>query len=222
MNATEQIEPRVAVVGVGGAGCNVISSFYDACCPVDTIGINTDKDALHSTRADLKLYICREVLHGEGARGDAVLGKRCADIHIGEIRQALSSYDVVFVIAGLGGGTGSGAMSVVIEAAQSQGIPTFAVAISPFSLEMGRKAVAREAWAHIRAVCADSIIVDNDLVLEKMPNLTMAQAYGQVNLSIRRHVMKCVGEIDGFRRRKAAAEADMPEPAYPIEALSSA
>ena len=63
-------EPRVAVVGVGGAGCNVVSSFYEACCPVDTIAINTDKDALHSTSADTKIYICRQVLHGEGAKGD--------------------------------------------------------------------------------------------------------------------------------------------------------
>ncbi|MDO5861996.1 MAG: cell division protein FtsZ [Thermoplasmata archaeon] len=223
MNATEQIEPRVAVVGVGGAGCNVVSSFYGACLPVDTIAINTDKEGLHNTKADLKLYICREVLHGEGAQGDAVLGRRCADIHIAEIREALSSYDVVFVVAGLGGGTGSGAMPVVIDAAQSQGIDTYAIAISPFTLEGSRKAVAREAWGHIRAVCEGSIIVDNDLVLARMPQLTVPQAFGQVNLSIRKHIMGCIDTVSaGFRNRKVPAETDMPEPAYPIEALSSA
>ena len=124
------VEPRIAVVGVGGAGCNVVSAFSDSLCAVDTIAINTDKDGLHATDADTKIYICKEVLKGEGAHGDAVIGKKCADIHKEEIRQALSGHDVVFVIAGLGGGTGTGAASVVIDAARSQGILTFAVAIS--------------------------------------------------------------------------------------------
>lgn len=216
-------EPRVAVVGVGGAGCNVVSSFYDACCPVDTIAINTDKDALHETRADLKLYICREVLHGEGARGDAVLGRRCADIHTEEIREAVAGYDAVFVIAGLGGGTGSGAMPVVIEAAQSQGVEAYAVAISPFTFEGGRRAAAREAWAHVRAVCECSVLVDNDKVLEVMPDLTMGQAFGQVNLSIREHVLSCAAIIASTRRRaEPEAVEDGTEAAYPIEALISA
>lgn len=62
------VEPRVVVVGVGGAGCNVVSTFYETMCPIDTIAINTDKAALGKTSADEKLYICKDVLHGEGAR----------------------------------------------------------------------------------------------------------------------------------------------------------
>ena len=146
------MEPRIAVVGVGGAGCNVVSQFYDSMCAVDTIAINTDKDALHNTSADSKIYICKEVLKGEGARGDAVIGKKCADIHKDEIKAALAGHDFVFVIAGLGGGTGTGAASVVIEAAQSQGITTFAVAISPFSFEGSRKEVAKIGYSHIKSV----------------------------------------------------------------------
>ena len=83
------VEPRVVVVGVGGAGCNVVSTFYETMCPIDTIAINTDKAALGKTSADEKLYICKDVLHEEGARGEQILGKRCADIHKDEIRQAL-------------------------------------------------------------------------------------------------------------------------------------
>ena len=129
-------EPSIAVVGVGGAGCNVISEFFGSLCSVDTIAINTDKDSLHNrTQADKKIYICREVLKGEGARGDATIGKKCADIHREEIREAIAGHDFVFVVAGLGGGTGTGAASVVIEAAQSQGIMTFAIAIAPFFFE---------------------------------------------------------------------------------------
>ena len=57
------VEPRVVVVGVGGAGCNVVSTFYETMCPIDTIAINTDKAALGKTSADEKLYICKDVLH---------------------------------------------------------------------------------------------------------------------------------------------------------------
>lgn len=223
------VEPRIAVVGVGGAGCNVVSAFSDSLCAVDTIAINTDKDALHNTDADTKIYICKEVLKGEGARGDAAIGKKCADIHKEEIRQALAGHDVVFVIAGLGGGTGTGAASVVIDAARSQGILTFAVAISPFSFEGRRKEVAREGYRHIRAVCENSILVDNDLVLARMPDLTMDRAFAQVNRSIMRHVMDCVAKVEKVFRDEATkqkpvmAAEGVPEKAdYPIELLTSA
>ena len=223
------VEPRIAVVGVGGAGCNVVSAFSDSLCAVDTIAINTDKDALHRTDADTKIYICKEVLKGEGAHGDAVIGKKCADIHRDEIRQALSGHDVVFVIAGLGGGTGTGAASVVIDAARFQGILTFAVAISPFSFEGRRKEVAREGYRHIRSVCEHTILVDNDLVLARMPDLTMDRAFAEVNRSIMRHVMDCVAaveetfvdEISRQRPVKTTRDTSRKEK-YPIELLISA
>ncbi len=222
--------PRIAVVGVGGAGCNVVSSFYDDCYPVETtIAINTDKDALHKSRADSKLYICKEVLNGEGAHGDAVLGKRCADIHIEEIRKALAGHDVVFVVAGLGGGTGTGAMSVVIDAAQSQDILTFAVAISPFSFEGGRPIVAREGWDRIRSICMNNVIVDNDKVLQKMPNLTLNQAFGEVNLSIRAHILRSIKTIEDMFRQTRIRQVPVKVPteedrgvSYPIQTLLSA
>ncbi len=221
--------PRIAVVGVGGAGCNVISAFYGSLCSVDTIAINTDKEALHNTDADQKIYICKEVLKGEGANGDAVLGKRCADIHKEEIRQAVAGHDFVFVIAGLGGGTGTGAASVVIDAAASQNIITFAVAISPFSFEGRRKDVAKEGYRNIRAVCENTILVDNDVVLQKMPHLTMDQAFRAVNVSIMNHVMDCVSRMektiaDEYSRQKPVKvdESVQVQAEYPIETLISA
>ncbi len=222
--------PRIAVVGVGGAGCNVVSSFHEDCVPVDTIAINTDKIALHETQADRKLYICKEVLHGEGAQGDATVGKRCADIHKEEIREALAGHDAVFVIAGLGGGTGTGAMSVVIDAAQSQNIMTFAVAISPFTFEGRRKNVAIEGWNRIRSVCMNSIIVDNDRVLSIMPELTLAQAFGEVNMSIKAHVLKNIDQLERILTSKpekpSTTDVEVKDRArdskYPIQVLLSA
>ena len=222
--------PRIAVVGVGGAGCNVVGAFYDSLCAVDTIAINTDKDALHATNADTKIYICKEVLKGEGAQGDVVIGKKCADIHKEEIRQALAGHDFVFVIAGLGGGTGTGAASVVIDAATSQNITTFAVAISPFTFEGRRKEIAREGYRHIRAVCQNTVLVDNDLVFARMPDLTMDRAFAEVNRSIMKHVMDCVSAIertlaDEYSRQKTVKVEDaipVKETEYPIEQLISA
>ncbi len=222
------VEPRIAVVGVGGAGCNVVSAFSGSLCAVDTIAINTDKEALHNTEADAKIYICKEVLKGEGAHGDAAIGKKCADIHKEEIREALAGHDVVFVIAGLGGGTGTGAASVVIDAARSQNILTFAVAISPFSFEGRRKDIAREGYSHIRTVCEHTILVDNDLVLKRMPDLTMDRAFAEVNKSIMRHVMDCVRAVeetfvDEMRQRPVKTDGKSAgKSEYPIQLLISA
>lgn len=215
--------PKIAVVGVGGAGCNVITAFHGALCNMKTIAINTDKAALHErTRADEKIYICKEVLKGEGAKGDASLGKTCADIHIDEIKNAVAGCDFVFVIAGLGGGTGTGAAPVVIDAAQSQGIRTFAVVIEPFAFE-GRDNVAKSGVQHIRAVCPHVQIVSNEKVLEVMPDLTMNAAFAAVNLSILRHVTKLAGTVeDSFVQMMARPGSDGKTPReYPIGQLSA-
>lgn len=225
---TEHMAPRIAVVGVGGAGCNVIGSFYGSLCPVDTIAINTDKDAMHRIDADRKIYICKEVLKGEGAHGDAEVGKKCADIHREEIRQALTGYDFVFVIAGLGGGTGTGAASVVIDIARSLNVITFAVAISPFSFEGRRKEVAKEGYRHIRSVCEHTILVDNDLVLARMPDLTMSKAFNEVNRSIRKHVMDCIAKMEAAFDGSTSGREPVPvddtaeKAGYPIDVLINA
>ena len=187
---------KVAIVGVGGAGCNVVSQFYKEQYGVDTIAINTDKDGLHAASAGKKIYICKEVLHGEGAYGETEIGKKCADIHIEEIREALAGYDVVFVVSGLGGGTGTGATPVVIEAAQSQNIMTFAIAIKPFFFEGDRVAIAKEGYSKIRAVCPLSTMIENDIIVSKLADKTMDDAFSEVNRSIKGHIEACISKYD--------------------------
>ncbi|MBO4357408.1 MAG: cell division protein FtsZ [Candidatus Methanomethylophilaceae archaeon] len=187
---------KVAIVGVGGAGCNVVSQFYKEQYGVDTIAINTDKDGLHAASAGKKIYICKEVLHGEGAYGETEIGKKCADIHIEEIREALSGYDVVFVVSGLGGGTGTGATPVVIEAAQSQNILTFAIAIKPFFFEGDRVAIAKEGYSKIRAVCPLATMIENDMIVSKLADKTMDDAFSEVNRTIKGHIEACISKYD--------------------------
>ena len=184
---------KVAIVGVGGAGCNFVSAFTGR-CDMDTIAINTDKAALHASAADRKIYICKGVvLHGEGAKGDARLGMQCADIHIEEIKEALTGYEKAFIVAGVGGGTGTGATPVVIEAAQSQNVRTFAIAIKPFSFE-GRSEVAKEGLGKIRMVCPRTTTFVNEMIISKMSDMTMDEAYAAVNNVIMAHIEACIAE----------------------------
>ena len=194
--------PRIAVVGVGGAGCNVISSFSGRECQVDTIAINTDRKALEKTEADKKIYICKEVLKGEGTRGDANLGKKCAECHIEEIRDALFGYEYVFVVAGLGGGTGSGAMPIVIDSAAIGGAETSAIAIKPFFFEGERKELAAKAYRRVQAVCRNSCLVDNNLIMSLEEDCDLNTAFSKVNEGIVDHIAEFAKSVEINSPRK--------------------
>ena len=189
------IEPRIAVVGLGGAGCNVVSGFYKELAPVDTIAINTDKKALDETAADKKIYICKAVTKGEGTKGDARLGNKCARVHEDEIEKAIRGHDVVFLITGLGGGTGTGAAAVVAEICNRNNIMTFTIGINPFFFETDRVPVAREGLRSVRAVCPNTFVVENDKVLGVMPDATMNEAMRAVNKSIIDFVGEATAQI---------------------------
>ena len=189
------IEPRVAVVGIGGAGCNVVSHVYDAVPSVDAVAINTDRDALRDVRADKKLYICRSVTKGEGTKGDSLLGRRCAQAHLEEIECAISGHDAVFIVAGMGGGTGTGAAPIIAEISRRLGMMTFAVVINPFMFESGRTETARSGIAKMRSVCPDTLVVENDMMISKMPDASMGVVLDAVNGAIASFVERKVGVI---------------------------
>ena len=183
-NTTVSIEPRMAVVGIGGAGCNVLSDVYWADGSIDTIAINTDKISLREAMADKKVCLCRDVTKGEGAKGDSVLGERCARAHIDEIEEVLKGYDTVVIVAGMGGGTGTGVAPVVAAAAHKLGIITITIPIRPFSFESNRMQVAKEGIAKLTAICPMTVVIDNDKILARCPDLTLENAFKKVNGSI--------------------------------------
>lgn len=189
-------EPRVAVIGVGGAGCNAAGRFYVDLMPVDVIAVNTDRAALEDTHADIRIFICRDVTKGIGARGDATLGRKCAKIHAEEIRDALKGHEVAVIIAGMGGGTGSGAAAVVAEIAQGLNMVTMAIAIRPLSIER-RDVAAGEGMRALRSVCPGTIAVENDKMVEMFPDMTLQQAFDTVNDSIEEYVMR---KTDGIAK----------------------
>lgn len=184
------IEPRVAVVGIGGAGCNIVSDVYWADGSVDTVAINTDRKALSEASADKKLYICKEVTKGEGTNGDNRIGRKCAKIHADEIEASLEGYDVVFIVAGMGGGTGSGVAPVVADIAQRLNAITFSVLVNPFSFESARAKTAAEGISQTKAVCKMTTVIENDLILKNAPDATMDEAFKMVNAGICNFISK--------------------------------
>ena len=189
------IEPRGAVIGVGGAGCNVISCVYDAVPSAEAIAINTDRDSLRDVRADKKLYICQSVTKGEGTKGDSILGRRCAQAHLEEIEAAIAGNDAVFIVAGMGGGTGTGAAPIIAEIARRLGMMTFTIAVEPFSFESGRSDLAKAGVAKLKSVCPDTIVVENDLMVSRMPDSSMRVVLRSVNMSIASFIKRKIETI---------------------------
>ena len=118
----------IKVIGVGGGGVNAVNRMIDAGLKgVEFIAINTDAQALLMSDADVKLDIGREVTRGLGAGSDPEVGRQAAEDHKAEIEEVLRGADMVFITAGEGGGTGTGAAPVIAEIAKSQGALTIAV-----------------------------------------------------------------------------------------------
>lgn len=174
---------RAAVVGVGGAGCNVAGCVRRILRSADAVAINTDREALSRSDADVRLCIGGDAESG-GARGDIALGRRCALAHADEIGRALAGHDVAFVVAGMGGGTGTGAAPVVAEIARGMGIAVASVLIEPFAFEKGRLEAAREGTAAMRAVCPATVAVENDALAGSMPGATVSEAFEAVGRSV--------------------------------------
>ncbi len=191
-----EVKARVAVIGVGGAGCSVVSDIYKAYPEADAIAVNTDRDALHNTDADLKLYICKSVTKGEGTKGDSLLGRRCAQAHLEEIKRAVSGYDAVFIVAGMGGGTGTGAAPIIAEIAERQNVMTFAIAINPFSFETARQNTAAVGLQKLKSVCPHTLVVENDLAAAKMPDASLKGIFKAVNRSISSFVEEKTKKIE--------------------------
>jgi cell division protein FtsZ len=157
----------IKVVGVGGGGVNAVNRMIDAGLKgVEFIAANTDAQALLMSDADLKLDIGRQLTRGLGAGSNPVVGKAAAEEHRADIEEALRGADMVFITAGKGGGTGTGAAPVVAEIAKSLGALTIGVVTRPFTFEGRRRSVQAEAGIQELKEKVDAIIIiPNDRLL---------------------------------------------------------
>ncbi|MCH7788008.1 MAG: cell division protein FtsZ [Acidobacteria bacterium] len=157
----------IKVVGIGGGGVNAVNRMIDAGLKgVEFIAINTDAQALLMSDADVKLDIGRELTRGLGAGSDPEVGEAAAEGHRSEIEQALTGADMVFITAGKGGGTGTGAAPVIAEIAKGLDALTIGVVTRPFTFEGKRRSVqAENGIQRLREKVDTQIVIPNDRLL---------------------------------------------------------
>jgi cell division protein FtsZ len=158
----------IKVVGIGGGGVNAINRMIDAGLRgVEFVAINTDAQALLMSDADVKLDVGRDLTRGLGAGADPQIGRQAAEDHRDEILEVLKGADMVFVTAGEGGGTGTGAAPIVAEVAKELGALTIGVVTRPFTFE-GRKrsTQAEEGIAALKDEVDTLIVIPNDRLLQ--------------------------------------------------------
>jgi cell division protein FtsZ len=157
----------IKVVGIGGGGVNAVNRMIDSGLRnVEFIAANTDAQALLMSDADLKLDVGRELTRGLGAGSDPEIGRQAAEEHRVDIEEALQGADMVFITAGEGGGTGTGAAPVVAEIAKALGALTIGVVTRPFTFEGRRRSMQAEKGIHELKEKVDTLIViPNDRLL---------------------------------------------------------
>ena len=170
----------IKVVGVGGGGGNAVNTMVETTLgEVEFIAVNTDRQALHVSRAGTKLQIGEKITKGLGAGANPEIGEKAAEENREEIAAALSGADMVFVAAGMGGGTGTGAAPVVASVAKELGILTVGVVTKPFSFEgLKRSNSAKIGVETLKEYVDALIVIPNDKLLSIVDkNTTLQQSF---------------------------------------------
>ena len=165
---------NIKVIGVGGGGSNAVNRMVESGVQgVTFIAINTDNQALARNKAEIKIQIGEKVTRGLGCGADPSVGEKAAEESRDEIAEAISNTDMLFITAGMGGGTGTGAAPVVAQIAKDLGILTVAVVTSPFTFEGAKRAANAERGIRELQKSVDSlIIVSNDKLLDVVDDNT--------------------------------------------------
>ena len=194
-----QEEPiPIKVVGVGSAGSNALDRvLLDGMDKGDLIAVNTDVQSLASSVAARKVQLGRTCTHGLGTGGDPELGYQAAIESADEIRQAIAGARMIFICAGLGGGTGSGAAPIVAQLAREAGSLVIAFATLPFSFEGKRRgAQAQDALARLNEIANAVICFENDRMGDMVaPKAGIHQAFGVADMTISQSVRSIVNLI---------------------------
>jgi cell division protein FtsZ len=175
-------KPKILVVGCGGAGNNTVSRLARmGLAGAKTVAVNTDNQQLKTARADEKILIGQKLTRGMGAGGNPEVGKKAAELAAAELESLLRGADLVFVLAGLGGGTGTGSAQVVARLAKELGAIVVAIVTTPFHLERARICVAEEGLEALRGFTDTAIVMNNNRLLECAPHLPFEHAFSVVD-----------------------------------------
>jgi len=177
--------PRITIVGCGGAGGNTITRLNKLGVKgAETIAINTDKQALDLVEADKKILIGGNLTRGLGAGGFPDVAERAARESSREIEELIKDADLVFITAGMGGGTGTGSAPVVADIAKKHNAVVTCMVSTPFNVERARLIKADEGLDQLRVKADSTVVLDNNKLLEFVPNLPINQAFSVMDQMI--------------------------------------
>ena len=171
-------QPQIVIVGCGGAGNNTINRLYNmGVNGAETIAINTDKQHLDMIQADKKILVGKSLTRGLGAGGFPEIGRKAAELARSTLEEVMKDADLVFVTAGMGGGTGTGTAPVIAEIAKQNDAIVVGMVSSPFRVERARALKAEEGLEQLRAAADTVLVMDNNRLLDYVPNLPIEQAF---------------------------------------------
>ena len=176
----DELKPRIAVIGVGGAGGNAIANMIASRVEgVDFVVANTDAQALNASPAERRIQLGTQITQGLGAGSRPEVGRAAAEESIAQVEEALNGAHMCFIAAGMGGGTGTGAAPVIAKAARDRGILTVGVVTKPFTFEGNRRMRSAESGIAELQDHVDTLIVipNQNLFLVANPNTTFKEAF---------------------------------------------
>jgi cell division protein FtsZ len=183
-NETRELigRPRIVVIGTGGAGNNSVSLLNKiGIRGAEILAVNTDLQALQIADADKKVLIGKNLTQGRGAGGDPELAKRCMDVSRKVFESLLRDANLVFVIAGMGGGTGTGSAPVIAQIAKEMGAIVIGIVTTPFKIERERCTKAKVGVRILKKVANSTIILDNNKLLHFVGNRPISTAFGMID-----------------------------------------
>lgn len=188
---------KIKVIGVGGGGCNAVNRMiHSGVAGIEFWTVNTDAQALDSASTDNRLQLGQKLTRGLGAGGNPAIGQKAAEESRDEVAAALEEADLVFITAGMGGGTGTGAAPVVAEVAKEAGALTVGVVTRPFTFEGRRRtAQAEEGIAALQTRVDTLIVIPNDKLLSVISEQTPVQEAFQAADDILRQGVQGISDI---------------------------
>jgi len=175
-------QASIKVIGVGGAGGNMVNWLYKKGVKgAEIVACNTDQQHLNITEADRKFLIGKDLTKGLGCGGWPERGAEAAQESISQVKDVLKQADMVFVCGGMGGGTGTGACPVVAQVARDSGAIVIGTVTMPFNIERTRVDKAEFGLKQLRKVCDTVIVIDNNRLVQIAGNLPIQQAFAVAN-----------------------------------------
>jgi len=171
--------PKIMVIGCGGAGCNAVNRIANMnIAGAQLVAINTDKQHLAIINDEItKILIGKSVTRGLGAGGYPEIGAKAAEVSRAALEEVMDGVDMLFISTGMGGGTGTGSAPIVAQIAKEQGAIVIAIVTYPFALEKARLIKAEEGIEALRQVSDTVVVIDNNRLVELVPNLPIQDAF---------------------------------------------